>query len=197
MSPAGRPREFDEDQVLDRAVQQFWTRGYEATSMADLIESTGLHKGSLYKAFGEKHALFMTALARYLDMALTMTREQLAGAESPAAGLEAWLHGVVERQKSGARRCGCFAVNAAVELAPRDEVVRRRLRRHDREMIGLMRDAIERGQRAGQFRSDRGAEELAEYVLTLVSGLSAGARRDAQIARGERLVDLAMETLRA
>ncbi len=196
MSPAGRPREFDEDQVLDRVVRQFWTRGYEATSMADLIDATGLHKGSLYKAFGDKHALFMTALERYLEMARTMTREQLAGAGSPAAGLETWLHGVVERQKSGTRRCGCFAVNAAVELAPRDENVRRRLRRHDREMIALVRDTIERGQQAGEFRSDHRAEELAEYVLTLVSGLSAGARRDAQVARGERLVDLAMETLR-
>ena len=62
----GRPRQFDVDQTLDAAMRAFWARGYEATSMADLMAATGLHKGSLYQAFGDKHALFIEALKRYL-----------------------------------------------------------------------------------------------------------------------------------
>ena len=62
-----RPREFDMDEALDAAISTFWTQGYEATSMTDLMEATGLHKGSLYKAFDDKHDLFMKSLSRYLD----------------------------------------------------------------------------------------------------------------------------------
>ena len=196
MSPAGRPREFDEAEVLDRAVEQFWVHGYDATSLTDLIEATGLQKGSIYKAFGDKHTLFMTALDRYLDFAYSLTRNQLASGETAAEGLSTWLEGVVQRMKSGSKRCGCFAVNAAVELAPRDAKVRDRLRRQDRRMLALLKAAVEGGQRNGDFRDDREAAELAEYVLTMVNGLSAGARRDAQIGRAQRIVDVVLETLK-
>ena len=63
----GRPREFDEEQVLDAAMKAFWANGYEATSLADLVSVTGLHKGSLYQAFGDKHSLFIQTLSRYLQ----------------------------------------------------------------------------------------------------------------------------------
>ena len=63
----GRPRQFDEDLALDSAMQAFWAKGYEATSLADLMAATGLHKGSLYQAFGDKHSLFIRALNRYLE----------------------------------------------------------------------------------------------------------------------------------
>ena len=63
----GRPRQFDEEQVLDAAMKAFWANGYEATSLADLVSVTGLHKGSLYQAFGDKHSLFVQTLNRYLQ----------------------------------------------------------------------------------------------------------------------------------
>ncbi len=65
--PVGRPREFDEDSVLEAAMEVFWRKGYEATSLADLCDCTGLHKGSLYQTFGSKHDLFMKALKHYID----------------------------------------------------------------------------------------------------------------------------------
>ena len=195
MSPVGRPRQFDEAEVLDRAVEQFWIHGYEATSLNDLIEATGLQKGSIYKAFGDKHNLFMMALERYLDFAVEVTKETLSQGETPSSALAAWLTGIVDRQKSGATRCGCFAVNAAVELAPRDDVVRERLRRHDRRMISLLQQTIVAGQEAGEFRTDSDAKELAEYVMTVVNGLSAAARREAAFGRMQKHVDWVMDTL--
>lgn len=79
----GRPRQFDENQVLDQAMTVFWTNGYEATSMADLMNATGLHKGSLYQAFGNKHQLFVTALNRYLEEMRAQKNRLLKAAASP------------------------------------------------------------------------------------------------------------------
>ena len=90
MSPAGRPREFDEDDVLDRVVRQFWQHGYEATSLTDLVIATGVQKGSLYKAFGDKHALFMMALDRYVTNAERETRNRLQHGPSAIRSLRDW-----------------------------------------------------------------------------------------------------------
>ena len=91
-----RPREFDMNQALDAALNTFWTQGYEATSMTDLMEATGLHKGSLYKAFEDKHDLFMKSLTRYLDNAWTMSQATLTEAQKPLDGLRAWLGGAAQ-----------------------------------------------------------------------------------------------------
>ena len=87
--PVGRPREFDEERVLEAAMNAFWNKGYEATSLAELCRVTGLNKGSLYQAFGDKHQLFMRALHHYADMEY---REVMAAAmqfDSPLARIRA------------------------------------------------------------------------------------------------------------
>jgi AcrR family transcriptional regulator len=115
-----RPREFDIDQVLDAAMNTFWTKGYEATSMADLMEAMNLKKGSIYKAFEDKHDLFCKALERYLEGMDKQMREMVETATSPRAGIETWLQKGVEMcQGQGVKR-GCLALNTAVELGPHD-----------------------------------------------------------------------------
>ena len=84
----GRPREFDEDGVLERALHVFWRLGYEATSVTDLMEATGLAKGSLYKAFGDKRSLFLKALDRYLERGRDALRHTLTDAPTVREGLE-------------------------------------------------------------------------------------------------------------
>ena len=85
----GRPREFDEEQVLDAAMKAFWAKGYEATSLADLVSVTGLHKGSLYQAFGDKHSLFIQTLNRYLQNVRQHKNQMLEAAETPIGGIRA------------------------------------------------------------------------------------------------------------
>src|ERR687891_349404 len=91
-----RPREFDIDEALEAAMGAFWVRGYEATSLADLMQAMGLQKGSIYKAFGDKHALFLCALQRYLDQMYEAQRAMLTGATSPRVALQAWLDQLIE-----------------------------------------------------------------------------------------------------
>ena len=101
------------DDALDAAIGVFWERGYQGASMTDLVAATGLQKGSLYKAFEDKHDLFMKSLARYLERGLSDLDRALRGGASPKAGLRNWLEAmVVERSCTGDRRVGCFAINS-------------------------------------------------------------------------------------
>ena len=110
------------EEALDAAMSAFWTRGYDATSMADLMEAMDLRKGSIYKAFADKHDLFMQALTRYLDGLYETMRQAFEGFESPVEGLRAWLGYVSQMCQGEDIRRGCLALNSAVELGPHDEV---------------------------------------------------------------------------
>ncbi|MGY8826566.1 MAG: TetR/AcrR family transcriptional regulator [Candidatus Latescibacterota bacterium] len=166
-----RPREFDIDQVLDAAINTFWTKGYEATSMADLMEAMNLKKGSIYKAFEDKHDLFCKALERYLEGMDKQMREMVETATSPRAGIEKWLQKGVEMcQGQGVKR-GCLALNTAVELGPHDCQVAEILKGHHKRMIRMLSETIARGQEQGQFRNNLAADQLAQMLLIFGAGM--------------------------
>ena len=166
-----RPREFDMNQALDAALNTFWTQGYEATSMTDLMEATGLHKGSLYKAFEDKHDLFMKSLTRYLDNAWTMSQATLTEAQKPLDGLRAWLGGAAQLCSKQPIQRGCMAMNTAVELGPHDGEIANLLRSHHARVSELLVKTIERGQRAGKIRSDLSADQIAKSCFIFTAGL--------------------------
>ncbi|NEZ62179.1 TetR/AcrR family transcriptional regulator [Leptolyngbyaceae cyanobacterium CCMR0082] len=166
-----RLREFDTDAVLDAAMQTFWLRGYEATSLVDLMAATGLQKGSIYKAFKDKHSLFMLALRRYLDQSNDLSRQYLADPISPRAGVSGWLQVIVSLRGNDQTRRGCFMLNSLVELAPHDEAVKTLLDEHLCHVQLMLTRAIAKGQSLGEFRADIPAEELSLLVLNLLQGL--------------------------
>ena len=166
-----RPREFDMEQTLDAALSTFWTQGYEATSMADIMEVTGLHKGSLYKAFDDKHDLFMKALTRYLEGAWVMTQATLTEVESPLDGLRAWLQGVIYLCCDQPIQRGCMGMNAAIELGPHDPEVSTLLMSHHRRVSVLLTETITNGQQAGEIRDDLTPEQLSKALFVFSAGL--------------------------
>lgn len=168
-----RPREFDIDQALDAAMGAFWTRGYEATSMADLMEVMDLKKGSIYKAFVDKHDLFMKALERYIDGMHHGMRQALEGAASPQEGIRTWLSMGVELCEGHQMQRGCLALNTAVELGPHDEEVAKLLKQARGRMIGMLVATIEQGQALGEFRTDLPAEQLAKSLQVFGAGMLA------------------------
>jgi TetR/AcrR family transcriptional repressor of nem operon len=117
----GRPREFDEEAALEAAMDAFWAKGYEATSMADLCCCTGLHKGSLYQAFGDKHTLFMNALKHYADSEFHETTAVAQGLTSPLKVIRAVVNKICD-DATGEK--GCMMINSMVELAPHDPAVK-------------------------------------------------------------------------
>ncbi len=166
-----RLREFDTEVVLDSAMQAFWLRGYEATSLADLMKATGLQKGSIYKAFKDKHSLFILALRRYLDQVNDRHRQYLKDSASPRTAISEWLQNIIERNGSDETRRGCFMLNSLAELAPHDDEVKKLLSGQLSYVQSLLRQAIASGQATGEFRTDIEAEELSFLVLNLLHGL--------------------------
>lgn len=118
-SPArGRPRSFDTDACLVRAVEVFWATGYAATTYADLERGLGLHRQSLVYAFGDKRSLFVAALGHYADQRVARFERVLAEGE-PLDGVRAAVAGWIEDARR-ARTPGCFVVSTAGEVGSRD-----------------------------------------------------------------------------
>ena len=187
-----RPREFDMEEVLDAAINTFWTQGYEATSMTDLVKATGLQKGSIYKAFDGKHDLFMKSLSRYLEGAYQMMRVVLFEAESPVEGLRAWLHSVVFLCRDQSVQRGCLALNTAVELGPHDAAVSALLQSHYARASRLLIETIENGQRTGQIRTDLAAQQLAKTLFVFGAGLLSTSKVLRDTVDAEEMVDSAL-----
>src|SRR5277367_996379 len=120
-----RPREFEEVAVLDAAVQCFWARGYEATSVRDLADKMGITGASLYNAFGDKRSLYRRALDHYVEQGLGDRVERFERQFPPRQALIAFFREVIELSLSDKQRRGCMLVNSALEVAPHDPEFRR------------------------------------------------------------------------
>jgi TetR/AcrR family transcriptional repressor of nem operon len=169
----GRPREFDEEQVLDAAMKAFWANGYEATSLADLVSVTGLHKGSLYQAFGDKHALFIQTLNRYLQNVRQHKNHILDEAPSPLAGIRAVLHGFIDMSE-GISDCpqGCMAVKSMVEMAPHDAEVQRIMDEHKNSMRASMESRVIQAQSSGELDAEKSPETISALLMVFMNGLA-------------------------
>ncbi len=164
-------KSYDEGEVLDRAMAAFWARGYEATSIADLVAATGINRGSLYTAFTDKHTLFVRALRRYDKRHRADFLAELARDHTPREAILAAFREVVASAKSGRNRKGCLLVNTALELSPHDREVERLVKASLKKVETFFRRRIEAAQRAGTIRPDLDAAETARLLFGLFLGL--------------------------
>lgn len=167
----GRPREFDDTEAVHAAMETFWTRGYEATSTADLCTSTGLGRGSLYNAFGGKHQLYLTSLLRYSEIGFGQQLDTLRQPKPARRRLRELMLWVIDTDLDDPTRRGCMAINAAIDAAGRDDAVARAAKRQFDKLEGALREVIEEGQRDGEFRTDRDPLRLARTVQSAYYGL--------------------------
>ena len=168
-----RLREFDTDEVMEAVINAFWERGYEATSLADLMAVTGLQKGSLYKAFGDKRSLFLKALQAYLDRQYSLIRETLSQPD-PQQAIATMFHFLADSTSRASK--GCFAVNSLMELAPHDPEVAKMLEYQYSRIGTLLEKAIAQGQKTGVFRQDLSVQQLRQLLLVAANGTLASSR---------------------
>ncbi len=166
-----RPREFDIEEVLTKVLDAFWLHGYDATSMSDLEEATGIAKGSLYKGYGDKKSLFTQALNSYLSQANAGLKEAATSSDTGRQTLERIFSGVIEMSTGAGVRRGCFSVNTSIELAPHDADVRNRLRKNTRQKEKTIAAILSRGIADGSLRNNLAPEISASYVTTVMNGL--------------------------
>lgn len=170
-----RPREFDEETVLDAAVECFWARGYEATSVRDLIEKTGLTGASLYNAFGDKRALYERALDRYVEARIA-DRIRRCEALPPREAISGFLAEIVRRSLEDPQHRGCMLVNAALDTAPDDPEFQAIVAAVLVRIEGFFLDQVRAGQDDGVITRSLSAEHLARHLLGVLMGVRVLAR---------------------
>ncbi|MEU9034476.1 TetR/AcrR family transcriptional regulator [Streptomyces sp. NPDC048352] len=191
----GRPKQFDPDVAVERAMGVFWRKGYAATTPQDLVDEIGIGKGSLYNTFGSKHALFERALARYRDSQAAWLEALLDHPGSAKDRLRGALEALIELDLGDPDRRGCMAVNTAAELAASDAGTADTVRRMFARTEGAFRATVEEGQRAGEIAADRDAAAVAAWLLATVIGMRVLAKTAEDGTQLKRVVDAAMRSL--
>lgn len=171
-----RPREFDEAAALEAAIQCFWSRGYEATSVRDLADAMGIAGPSLYNAFGDKRALYRQALAHYVERGFCERVRRFESLLAPRAAIGAFFDEIIELSLADGERKGCMIVNAALELAPHDAEFQAALAAVLRDMEAFFHRCVQAGQDAGTIDPSMPAADLARMLLGLLMGLRVLAR---------------------
>jgi TetR/AcrR family transcriptional repressor of nem operon len=191
----GRLKAFDEEQVLDRAVDCFWLRGYEATSVRDLADRMGIGGTSLYNAYGDKRALFITALARYADRSMRERIARLEKSGRPKQAIRAFIAEIVDRSLEDPDRRGCLLVNSALDVAPHDAAIGRVVADYLGELRAFFRRNLEAARVAGRVPRQADADELAGHLLGVVLGVRVLARTGADRAQLEAVARPALRLL--
>lgn len=177
-----RPREFNEEDALRRAMEVFWRRGYAATSVRELGTELGLQQSSLYAAFGDKHTLFLRALDHYLVTESATAHRRLSTGGHPQQVLRAWLMDSIDTLCRDPDAKGCFMVNTATELAAGDAEAGDRVREAFAGIRNAVRDLLRRGQRDGLLDGGLDVDGVSALLTTTMLGLRVQGRAGADRA---------------
>ncbi|MFJ5264922.1 TetR/AcrR family transcriptional regulator [Streptomyces sp. NPDC088387] len=169
-----RPRNFDEHKVLRTARDQFWSTGYAATRVDDIAAATGLGKGSLYGAFGDKHQLFLRTFDDYCAGLVVAVRDQLEGPDDTALErLRAHVLTVADSTAADVCHRGCLLAKGTAELSAQDPAVVETARKTFSAIHELLAACIAGAQRAGDLKKDTDPAQLAGVVLAVLRGVEA------------------------
>lgn len=172
-----RPRTFEREDVLDKAMQVFWAQGYEATSVDDLVKATGLVRQSIYNTFGNKHDFYLEALEHYQAFLGARMLGALKHAPSVKQGFRRLFNQVVDDAVSDTTRRGCMMVNAATELASRDLTVCRLTSEAEAAKERFFAELIRDAQACGEIDRSKDPDALAKFLYNTVLGLRVRATR--------------------
>ena len=167
-----RSKEFDPDVVLQSAVELFWRRGYEATSMTDLVEHLGIGRASIYATFGSKHELYLKAMDRYAEMRDPLLLAELSQPGPALPAVRALVRRIAaEAASPDDRPSGCFITNTAAELAPHDPAAARRVEISWERIETPLHSALVRARGQGELPEDRDPRALARMLFVLLQGM--------------------------
>lgn len=187
----GRPRVFDMDEALDKALQIFWQRGYEGASLAELTEALGVNKPSLYSAFGNKEELFMKALAKYTTGPVAFVRD-VVNEPTAHAVAKRFLYEAADFLTQPSHPKGCMVVQGALSGGESAEMVKKVLIQYRAAYENLLTKRFEQAKQDGDLHCDADPQALAKYLATLHQGMSvqatSGASKDDLLA----IADLAL-----
>jgi TetR/AcrR family transcriptional repressor of nem operon len=192
-----RPAKYDRTTMLDRALDLFWTKGYEATSVHDLLAGLDIHRGTLYDSFGDKHSLFMEVLAHYQQNVGTKLLHVLAQPGSKKQAIHRLFQMLIDNVGTANGRRGCLLTNTAMELAQCDAQVATAVDQYQGLLLEAFRLALAEAQAAGEIppRTPEQLQVLAQYLLSNLQGLRVLARTNATVAELHQVAHIALKAL--
>jgi AcrR family transcriptional regulator len=191
-SVMGRPREFDTDAALEKAMRLFWAKGYEGTSVADLTGTLGISRPSLYAAFGDKQSLFRAALERYAGGPAGYVAAAL-GQPTAREVAEHLLKGAADLHASSRNPGGCLTVNGALACGSEAEPVRQALNEHRVATVAVLRRRFEQAKAQHDLPKDSDPAALARFVAAVVYGMAVLASGGASRKELEQVIRTAMK----
>lgn len=190
-----RAKEFDPDIVLEKAMELFWTKGYEATSIKMLVAHMGINRFSLYSTFGDKHQLFVSATERYHQKIADAEIAILEAADDGLPSIRRYFTALIDRFTGEGGAKGCFMTNTTTELAPHDPVANERVGAFLLQMQAAFYHALVRAQAAGEIREAR-VNDYARFLTSTAQGIGVLAKIRPNREILDSIVDVAMKSLR-
>ena len=166
-----RSKEFDKDDVVDKAIDVFWSKGFEATSIQDLVNTMGINRGSIYDTFDNKAGLFDAAIYRYQVDAPSQRLLNNANKGMPRKEIECFFNTLLNRHGYSEGQRGCLITNSIVELANRNKKIATHFKIHIKRLEDALHTLIKRGQETGDITPWREARPLARSLLAFAQGL--------------------------
>lgn len=188
-----RHKEFDREEVLEKAMELFWYKGYEATSINDLVKNMGINRGSLYDTFGDKHRLFLAVLDRYCNDSIAF--KELADSPQGIAAIGKFFSRLLEYYTTKKECKGCLMTNTLVELALHDQDAANKITTHLQQMEDIFYQALIYSQKKGEIGPNCNLKALARYLTSSTNGLSVMAKAQPDIQVLEDIVNTTLSVL--
>jgi TetR/AcrR family transcriptional repressor of nem operon len=190
-----RTKDFDENAVLDKAIDLFWLKGYNGTSMQDLVDGLGISRSSMYDTYGDKHTLFLRALESYKSNGANKIGSIISNSTSAKETIKKLLEYVTDGLLNDQEHKGCFMVNAEVEVAPHDAEVNRVICQNDQQVEDAFFLVIKKGQDNGEISNRQDARALARFTFNTVKGIRVTAKSTNDKTVFDDIIRLAMAVL--
>ena len=192
----GRPVEFDPDRALESAMHLFWKKGYESTSLQDLIQAMNLSKSSFYQAFGSKHQLFLRSIKLYRDSVVDEMYRLLGKAGSGRKFIEESLLSIANETRGVDARRGCLVMNSANEFSQRDPVIADLIKKSTESFSAILEKAVVAAQENNEIAPNKDPKVLAQYLLTTMSGLKTMVKAGTSANTIRAIANFALKTLK-
>lgn len=191
----GRPRNFDSEQALDAAMQVFWSKGYEATSLQDLIEAMQISKSSFYQTFESKHQLFENCINYYQERFISDITDSLQKSKTGRAFIEETFHSMAEKARPNCDRRGCLILNCVSEFAQKDPVIAKLITKSIKKVFDVFLSAVKRAQQEGDIPANKKPLPLARYLLSSMNGLTTTIKAGASPAEVKEVAQVVLTAL--
>ena len=190
-----RTKTFDEEETLDRAVELFWSQGFDATSIADLEKHLGLGRQSLYNTYGDKRNLFLRAMQRYTERNRSEAVAPLLASDASLDAIRLHFEGLVGFLTPSGPRRACLVTNSILELGERDVDVAKRCSANQRAVRGGFEHALKNAVKLGELPEDFDVETWSGLLMTQVYGMAVMAKSGASAQELKRSADLLLDRL--